>query len=215
MKLFCLLTLTLTAAYAQVTIGSPEYRLEKVGAAPSGLPPSVLALLAKDGHRILTAAGKPVLEIWLRADALKAAPSTEDAVSFNTIPQGALLAAVNVPEKWADRRGQSIKAGTYTLRYSLFPVTGDHQGVAPQRDFLLITPAKDDPKADAAPNFRELVAWSQKATGTPHPGVISIWKPEAADAKPGLAKDGDHDWVLTAKIGDLPISMILIGSADH
>lgn len=215
MKQFCLLTLALTAAYAQVTIGGPEYRLEKVGAAPAELSPSLSGLLAKDGHRVLTAAGKPAFEIWLRAEAPKGPPSGEDAVSINTVPQGSLMAVIRFPEKWADRRGQGLKPGIYTMRYSLFPVTGDHQGVAPQRDFFLVTPASEDPNGAATPNFTELVAMSLKATGTPHPGVFSIWKPEAAEFKAGFHKEGDHDWVFTAKIGDLPVSMILIGAADH
>jgi len=215
MKLFCLLTLAATTAYAQVTIGGPEYRLEKVGAAPADVAPSVAALLAKDGHRALTAAGKPSFEIWLRAEAPKGAPSGEENASFNTIPQGTLMAVVNFPAKWADRRGQTIKPGVYTLRYSLFPINGDHQGVAPQRDFFLLSPATDDSDGAATPNFAALVAMSVKATGTPHPGVFSIWKPEPDEFKAGFHKEGEHDWVLSAKIGDLPVSVILIGQADH
>lgn len=215
MKTLSFLTLALTAAYAQVTIGGPEYRLEKVGPAPADLAPSVTSLLATDGHRVVTAAGKPVFEIWLRAEEPKSPPSAEDAVSINTIAQGTLMAVIRFPEKWADRRGQGLKPGVYTMRYTLFPVTGDHQGVAPQRDFLLVTPAADDSNGAATPNFGELVAMSLKATGTPHPGVFSIWKPEPAEFKAGFHKEGDHDWVFTAKIGALPLSMILIGAADH
>lgn len=211
MKTFLLLTVALASSYLQ----AQDYKLEPTGAAPGDLAPSVSGLLAKQGHRILSPAGKPVMEVWLRADAPKAPPSTEENVSINTVPQGALMAVVRFPEKGQDRRGQTIKPGTYTMRYSQFPITGDHQGVAPQRDFFLITPVADDTNGAATPAFRELVAWSMKATGTPHPGVFSLWKPEAADFKPGLAKEGEHDWVLTAKIGDLPVSIILIGQADH
>jgi hypothetical protein len=215
MKLFCLLTLALTAAYAQTTVSAPAYRMEKAGAPPADLAPSVAGLLAKEGLRVVTAAGKPAFEIWLRAEAPKGAPSTEEAVSMPTVPQGALMAVISFPEKWQDRRGQTIKAGVYTMRYSNYPITGDHQGVAPQRDFFLVTPATEDKDGAATPGFRDLVAWSMKATGTPHPGVFSSWKPEAAEFKPGFHKDGEHDWVLSAKIGDLPVSVILIGQADH
>ncbi len=215
MKMFCLLTLALATAYGQVTIGGPQYRLEKIGAAPPETGSSVHGLLAKEGHRVLTAAGKPAFEIWLRAEAPKGPPSGEEAVSINTVPQGSLMAVIRFPEKWADRRGQSIKPGLYTMRYSLFPVTGDHQGVAPQRDFFLLSPANIDTDGRATPNFADLVAMSLKATGTPHPGVFSIWKPEAAEYKAGFHKEGEHDWVFTEKIGDLPVSMILIGAADH
>lgn len=215
MKSLCWLTLAATTIYAQVTIGGPEYRLEKMGAPPAEVAASVSALLAKDGHRVLTAGGKQAFDIWLRADAPKGPPSAEENVSINTIPQGTLMAVISFPEKWADRRGQTIKPGLYTLRYSLFPITGDHQGVAPQRDFFLLTPAKEDTNGAATPAFTELVGMSMKATGTPHPGVFSIWKPEAAEFKPGFHKEGEHDWVLSAKLGDLPISIILVGQADH
>ena len=215
MKMFCLLTLALATAYAQVTISGPQYRLEKIGATPAELGPSVSGLLAKEGHRVLTAAGKPAFEIWLRAEAPKGPPSGEEAVSINTVPQGSLMAVIRFPEKWADRRGQSIKPGLYTMRYSLFPVTGDHQGVAPQRDFFLLSPANIDTDGRSTPNFADLVAMSLKATGTPHPGVFSIWKPEAAEFKAGFHKEGEHDWVFSEKIGVLPVSIILIGAADH
>ncbi len=215
MKLFCLLTLAATTAYAQVTISGPEYRLEKAGAPPAELAPSVAGLLAKDGHRAVTAAGKPAFEIWLRAEAPKGPLVAEENASFDTIPQGTLMAVVRFPEKWADRRGQTVKPGIYTMRYSLFPITGDHQGVAPQRDFYLITPAAADSTGTATPGFRDLVAMSMKATGTPHPGVFSIWKPEPAEFKAGFHKEGEHEWVFSEKIGDLPVSVILVGQADH
>ncbi len=209
MKSLSLLTLAATIAYAQ------EYRMEKAGAPPADLAPSVSSLLAKDGFRVSSAAGKPAFDIWLRAAAPNGPASNEENASINNVPQGTLMAVISFPEKWADRRGQTIKAGVYTMRYSLFPITGDHQGVAPQRDFFLIVPAKDDTNGAATPGFRELVAMSMKATGTPHPGVFSLWKPEPAEFKAGLNKDGEHDWVLSEKIGDLPISLILIGQADH
>jgi hypothetical protein len=215
MKLFCLLTLALTTAYAQTAINAPGYRVEKADAPPASLAPSVSGLLAKTGFRIVTSAGKPALEIWLRAEAPKGPATTEEAVTFTNVPQGTLIAAVNFPEKWADRRGQTIAPGLYTMRYSQFPITGDHQGVAPQRDFFLVVPAKDDTNGAATPGFRELVAMSLKATGTPHPGVFSSWKPEEGEFKAGFHKDGDHDWVFSEKLGDLPMSVILVGQADH
>ena len=52
---------------------------------------------------------------------------------------------------------------------------------------------------------------SRKASGTPHPAVLSFWKADS-DA-PGFSKQGESDWVLQAKIGDTPIAIILIGLA--
>jgi hypothetical protein len=99
----------------------------------------------------------------------------------------------------------------YTLRYGIMPVNGDHQGAAPQRDFLLLTPAAADQDLSSTPNFDALVAMSRKASGTPHPAVLSFWKADT-DA-PGFTKQGDADWVLQTKLGDTPIAVILVGVA--
>jgi hypothetical protein len=134
-------------------------------------------------------------------------------VSLPNIPQGSLLGAIRFPAKGVDRRGNPIAAGVYTLRYSNYPQNGDHQGVAPQRDFMLLSKAADDQNASATPSFKELVAMSEKATGAPHPGVFSFWKADAS-AKPGLEKEGENDWILHTKLGDIPIAMIVVGKAE-
>jgi hypothetical protein len=84
--------------------------------------------------------------------------------------------------------------------------------VAPQRDFALLTPTAEDKDPAALPNFQTLVEWSRKASGTPHPATLSIWKADT-DFKPGFEKQGENDWVLQTKIGDTPVAIILIGQA--
>ncbi len=155
-----------------------------------------------------------VCEIWFRGALPSGAQSSDQNITLGAIPQGALLGAIRFPAKAADRRGQTIKPGVYTLRYSLIPVNGDHQGAAPQRDFVLLTPAGDDKDASATPAFEALVAMSRKASGTPHPAVLSIWAAGASDPL-GFSKQGDsNDWALTVKIGDTPISIILVGKVE-
>ena len=92
-------------------------------------------------------------------------------------------------------------------------MNGDHLGVSPQRDFLVLVPAGDDKDLNAAPNFDALMAMSRKASGTPHPAVLSMWGAGASDAA-GFAKQGENDWVLTKKIGDTLISVILVGKVE-
>jgi len=154
-----------------------------------------------------------VCEIWFRSAAPAGPKSAEEGVTLPLIPQGALLGVLRFPARGSDRRGQPIKPGVYTLRYSLQPVNGDHQGVAPQRDFLLMTPADADKDPNSTPKFDDLVAMSRKASGTPHPAVLSLWKVDT-DFKPGFAKMGENDWVLQAKIADLQIAIILVGKAE-
>jgi hypothetical protein len=43
--------------------------------------------------------------------------------------------------------------------------------------------------------------------------VFSI-EPPAGSTFPAVTKEGDHDWVLNVKIGDLPFAIILAGKAE-
>lgn len=206
MKPFLLLILAAVAALGQ-------YKGEPAGTPPSELKPEIAAALQKTGMKVVSADGKVWCEIWLRA-AAPAGTNAEENATLTTVPQGGLLGAIRFPATAADRRGQTLKPGVYTLRYSTFPVNGDHQGVAPQRDFALLTPAADDADPAATPNFDTLVGWSRKASGTPHPAVLSIWKQEPADFKAGVSQMGEHDTVLQMKIGDLGIAFIVVGKAE-
>jgi hypothetical protein len=99
----------------------------------------------------------------------------------------------------------------YTLRYAVMPANDSHRGAAPQRDFLLLTPAEDDGDLAAVPNFDTLVAMSRKASHTSHPAVLSWWKAEADS--PGFSQQGDADWVLQSTLGDTPVAIIVAGVA--
>jgi hypothetical protein len=204
-KIVLSLMLTAGAVFGQYTAGS-------AGPPPSELNPVMISMLQKQGTKIANGSNA-FCEIWFRTTVPNGPKSAEDNVSLPNIPQGTLLGAIRFSVRAADRRGNPITPGVYTLRYSNFPQNGDHQGVAPQRDFLLISKAEDDQDATANPGFKELVTMSEKATGAPHPGVFSFWKQES-NFKPGFAKEGEHDWVLQTKLGDIPIAVILIGKAE-
>ncbi len=198
--------LAASAAFAQ-------YKMEPAGAPPSDLAPAFASELQPQGYKILSDSGTVWCEIWLRKVAPSGSKSTEDAVALPTIPQGSFLGVLRFPAQGADRRGQVIKPGTYTMRYSLYPVNGDHQGVAPNRDFALLVPAAEDKDPNAKPNFDALVAMSRKASGTPHPAVLNIYN-STSDKLPSLEKQGDHDWVLNAKLGDQPFAIIVVGKVE-
>jgi len=190
-----------------------QYKAEPAGAPPAGLDPAVAAALSKTGTKILKPDGGVLCEVWLTGAAPKSTAAPEDAATM-AVAQGALLGVIHFPAKGADRRNQTIAPGVYTMRYSMFPQNGDHQGVAPQRDFALLTPAADDKDAAATPDFNTLVNWSKKASGTPHPAVFSMWKQEPGDFKEGFAALGEHDWVLQGKAGDVMVAIILVGVAE-
>ena len=201
-----LLLTTVFAAYAQ-------YKMEPVPTPPPDLPAAYTAAFQKSGYRVAGDAG-PFCDIWFRTALPTGPKSAEEAVSFPTIPQGALLGVIYFPAKGADRRGQTMKPGLYTLRYSLYPINGDHQGVAPQRDFAVLSRIADDPDPSSTPAFDPLVEMSRKASGTPHPAVLSIETPPAGAAPPSLNREGDKDWTLSIKVGDTPVAVIVIGKSD-
>jgi len=199
--------LAATAAFAQ-------YKAQPAGDPPAEAAAPVLAAMNTAGTKIVADNGSAYVEIWLRS-AMPSGPNTgESSVTLPTIPKGALLGVLRFSAKGSDRRGQTIAPGVYTLRYGDYPVNGNHQGVAPQRDFLLLVPAALDKSTDAVSDYDALMELSRKASAAPHPAVLSFWKADADD-KPGFQKQGEKDWVLTAKLGDTLVSIILIGKADE
>jgi len=197
--------------FAAGALAYGQYKSEPAGAPPSDVAPAIQQALQKDGVRISGPSGT-VCEIWLRTTAPSGPKSSEPDLTLPTIPHGSLLGVIRYPNKGSDRRGTTIKPGVYTLRYSYYPVNGDHQGVAPQRDFALLSLASADTDLNATPTFDQLVATSRKADGTQHPLVLSIWNPDP-DFKAGFDKQGDTDWVLEEKLGDTSFAIILVGTA--
>lgn len=190
-----------------------QYKMETAGAPPSELPAEMAQVLQKEGFKILSDSGSVLCELWLRSSMPSGPKLNEESLTLNTVPHGALLGVIRYVSPGADRRGQTLKPGIYTLRFSFYPVDGSHQGAAPQRDFLILSPAAEDKDPNATPGFEPLMNWSRKAAGAPHPACLSLWKADT-DFAPGFAKMGEHDWVLQTKLGDTPVAIILIGVAE-
>ena len=74
---------------------------------------------------------------------MKAEFEPSDTV-FVPLEPGSLVGVLRFTRKGADFRGQEIKAGVYTLRYSNQPVDGNHVGTFATRDFLVMVPASAD-----------------------------------------------------------------------
>lgn len=187
---------------------------ESAGAPPADLSPALGALLQKDGIRVKDG-DKIVMEFWFRTGMPPGPGSGQGNVTLAEIPHGALLGVVRYPAKGQDRRGQSVKPGVYTMRFSFYPENGDHQGAAPQRDFLILSPVGEDTNLAAMPEFEPLMELSRKGSGTPHPLVLSIWKQDPASFKPGVAPDGESDQALQTRLGETPIAVIVAGVFNH
>ncbi len=190
------------------TISFGQYKLDKAGASPAGTD-----LVAKEGAKIVDGAGKVICELWLRSPIPTSAKSDQQAVTLPEVEHGTFMGIIQFSMKYSDRRGQTVMPGVYTMRYSYFPQNGDHQGAAPQRDFLLLTPIAVDKDLTAKPGFADLMEMSRKASGTPHPSVFSFWKEEES-FEPGLKLLGEHDWVLYTNMGGIKLGIILVGKAE-
>ena len=188
---------------AGVALG--QYKLESAGA-----PPVFTDALQATGYKIVSDAGAAVCTIWF-AKSLPAGGAKEEGVSLS-IPHGALLGAIEFPARGSDRRGQSIKPGVYTLRYSIYPQDGAHMGVAPQRDFAILVPAEMDKDPAARPAYEQLMPLSGKASGTSHPAILSI-APSPAEKFPSLSRE-ERDWMLHVKVGETGIAVLVIGKFE-
>jgi hypothetical protein len=204
--------LPMVLLFAGISAQAQDFKMEPVATAAPGLPAAYASAIHGNGYRVNGASGA-WCEVWL-ANTLPVGAKPDDAAISFGIAQGTLLGVIRFPGKGADRRGQVIPAGVYTLRYSLFPVDGSHSGVAPQRDFALLTPVAADADPAAKPGFDDLVKMSGKASGTPHPAVLSLETPPPGATPPSVVKEGEHDWTLTLKAGDLTFSIIVVGKSE-
>ena len=187
-----------------------QYTADAAGPPPGEVASGIVQTLLENGFKIANN-GTPHCEIWFRRTLPSGSGSSAPNVTLASIPPGTLVGLIRFDAGGFDRRGQAIRAGVYTLRYGIMPRNGDHEGAAPQRDFLLLLPAAEDKDANATPNLDALVQMSRKASGTRHPAILSIRKTESESS--GFSRQNDTDWVLETKLGDLPIAVILIGSA--
>ena len=183
----------------------------------SAVPAGVCQLLEPKGFRIFPDANSPALEIWYRKEIpAQPKPTTSEAV-YDGLAESTLIGVLHSEKPFQDYRGQSIPAGFYTLRYALMPNDGNHLGVAPSRDFLLLIPVNADPGPEKSPKFAELVEASRKASGTKHPAPLSL---VPAEGNNDLRKDGEGNVVFTTTVHITPgdgmgLALIVKGTAPQ
>ncbi len=179
-----------------------QYKMDAAG------DPAPNPMFQSPGVKVLGSSNAVFCEVWLAKVAPQGGTSTEAAVTLPTFPVGSLIGAIRFPAKGADRRGQTIPAGTYLLRYVQMPVDGSHLGAAPQRDFLALVATTD---TGAKMSLEEIIAASTRISGTKHPAVLSV---SPGSGKTAFTQEGKQDWVLNTKVGDLPIAITLLGKAE-
>jgi hypothetical protein len=162
---------------AQSTTAEPAF---KIAAATIPVPQELPAPVrdAISPHALVMSDAKDAYcEIWLRNSVPAVeAPDQSGGVAFGQIKTGTLIGVIKFESRVDDYRRQPIQPGVYSLRYMLQPVDGNHQGVSPDRDFLLLVPASLDQTLAELP-ADQLLDLSRKSSGTSHPSVWSLVPP--------------------------------------
>jgi len=170
------------------------------------------------GYRLSLDDGTVVCDLWL-SKSVPAQPKRDvQGALYTQLADSVFVGLISFPQATTDYRGQSIKAGAYTLRYALLPNDGNHLGVAPNRDFLLLVPLSADADPKHLYKFEELVSLSRNSTTTHHPAPLSLVQADHGITA-GFAKDEDL-WVFSVGLklegaDTLPMALVLKGTAPQ
>jgi hypothetical protein len=194
------------------------YKVESIGELKeTAVAEAVRGALESKGVRVINDKSKTVCEVWFS----KEIPTIKNEVpgaSFGQIPEGAFIGVINFPSNNSDFRGQGIKAGFYTLRFTLMLQDGNHLGVSPARDFFLLCPVREDKDPNTQLKNEDLIKLSRNASGTGHPTVWFVTPATSDKELPKVVKN-DHEHVIletrvTTKSGPLAIGLIIIGQTE-
>jgi hypothetical protein len=217
-KVASLLSLLLTISF---TAFADSGKVEAIGAfTDQSASESLRKTLEPKGYRVTAADGSVVCEVWFRTGVPAAGKSEAPGAVYTGLAESALVGVINYPKATNDFRGQAIKAGTYTLRYALHPTDGNHMGISPIRDFLVMIPVSADQDPDAKYKFEELTKMSAKVSGTNHPAVASLATLDNVVIAPALVENEHGHLILAARLktqsgADMPLAIIVKGRAEQ
>lgn len=206
------------------TIAADDHTLKSIKEGPKGLSPEIEKLLDPVGHQIHGQDGA-VVELWLLKSLSLKPGFKPNFTQFYPFTPGQLLGAVRVPKgsEYMDFRGQQIAAGTYTLRYGLQPMDGNHVGTSETYDFILALPAKIDQKSATIEDFYKLSEQSGKAAGSTHPAIFSLLDPAEVGKEAKLEQDGfTEHWILNfsgkgiakGEKSDVKMRLVVVGQFE-
>ncbi len=202
------------------SVSAAGAKLESIGAFNDpAASDSLKGALEEKGYRVVMDDGSIVCELWLRKAIPASAKKDVGGAIYTEIPDSTLIGVISFPKGGGDFRGQGVKAGAYTLRYSLHPIDGNHLGISPVRDFLVMVPLADDKDAGAQFKFEDLMKLSSKASGTTHAAPLSLVTYEGK-AEPTLSENEYGHVTFSARMktssgGEMPISFIVKGKAEQ
>jgi hypothetical protein len=190
-------------------------KVDEIGAyAESGASEALKKTLEPKGWRVSLADGA-YCDIWLRAS-VPAGKIEEQGAVYTNFGESTLIGVITFARTTTDFRGQTVKAGSYTMRSALHPADGNHLGISPIRDFLVMLPVAMDPNPDATFKFEELTKMSTKVTGTSHPGVLSLVQSGGPATTPKVETNEQHHVVFSATLkSGAPIAFVVKGRAEQ
>jgi hypothetical protein len=216
------LSLSLFIVVALAAIGMPQtgYKAEPAGACTlPEVSDAMKSVLQPDGFRVSGEKGA-AFEMWLRKVVPQKPGST--GATYDTIADGTFVGILRYTESGGDFRGQSLKPGTYAMRYQTMPSDGNHMGCAPSPEFVLLSPVSTDKDPEAVVGYQDLVKLSKEASGASHPAVLYLTIPQGPE-KPAFRPAEESHWALEARTKaqpaggaetDLSLAVILIGKAE-
>lgn len=195
------------------------HKLESIGAfTDQSASQSLRDSLEPNGQRVLLEDGTAYCDIWLRKALPAMTKNDVQGAIYTDFSESVLIGVISFPKPTTDFRGQGIKPGAYALRYTFHPVDGNHLGISPVRDFLVMIPVAVDQNPDAKYKFEELAKMSTKASETNHPAVISLVSAEGS--APSVKTNDHHHMVFSNKVksasgSEFPISFVIKGIAEQ
>lgn len=214
MKQVCIVLLLLAA----LVPFSAAQRVEKLPAFSTEAPEKVKAALDSAGYRVFLPNTLAACDVWLANRVKTAKRMDAKGATYSDFADSEFLGVITFPKGGGhDFRGQMVRPGTYTMRYQLLPNDGNHLGVAPNPDFVLLIPVADDPDPSAALDFGKMVELSSQAAHSSHPAAFEMMSPEGGE--PHVTQTDDGWIVLHATITEeqgkkMPIAIVVKGSAQ-
>jgi hypothetical protein len=205
------------------------YKVEELKQAPpSSIAPEIAPALVAQGYRVVDGQGKPFVDLWLRQSipATSKPSGAKGVIQFPFLAESELLGVIQLHGEAHDYRDQAIAKGLYTLRYGHQPVNGDHLGVSPFGDYVLLLPGAKDTSLTALPR-KQLETKSAETAGSSHPAVLFMLAvpPTVAGSPPSMIHDAEKNtWRVVVPLsltvqGEskpmvYPVSIIVVGTSE-
>jgi hypothetical protein len=185
----------------------------------ASVPAAIRNAVESSGAQLLRPDGTILCEIWLRKTLLPPAKaSAAKGAVYPELSPGMFLGLISFPVGGKDFRGQPVK-GSFTMRYALLPEDGNHLGVAPARDFVLLVQARADTDPNGQYHYAQLVKLSTEAAGTNHPAAFLLVTPVPGDLPRTYQNpDGFQVFAGTVKADggkNMSIALVVKGQAEQ